>query len=75
MTRPVLGSQKITPRFTRHFNFLCIDEFDDPILMVIFSKIMLWHLDTRHTICFNYFLYNIICNLNYKNNLNFKGIF
>jgi hypothetical protein len=26
---------------------LCIDEFQDEIMIHIFSKIMLWHLDTR----------------------------
>ncbi|VEN42124.1 unnamed protein product, partial [Callosobruchus maculatus] len=41
------GENTVTPRFLRHFNHLCIDEFQDAILINIFSKIMLWHLDTR----------------------------
>ncbi|KAJ9589380.1 hypothetical protein L9F63_017432, partial [Diploptera punctata] len=41
------GGNVLTPRFVRHFNILCIDEFDDSVMIHIFSKIMLWHLDTR----------------------------
>ncbi|GAB0099121.1 Dynein heavy chain [Sergentomyia squamirostris] len=37
----------ITPRFTRHFNTIAIDNFVDETLKAIFSKIVLWHLDTR----------------------------
>ncbi|XP_055681851.1 dynein axonemal heavy chain 7 [Lutzomyia longipalpis] len=37
----------ITPRFTRHFNTISIDNFVDDTLKAIFSKIVLWHLDTR----------------------------
>ncbi|CAH2067322.1 unnamed protein product, partial [Iphiclides podalirius] len=47
MGKPTPGAKLVTPRFTRHFNFLCIDEFEDDTLKVIFSRIMLWHLDTR----------------------------
>lgn len=47
MGKPTPGSKLITPRFSRHFSFYCIDEFDDVTLKVIFCKIMLWHLDTR----------------------------
>ncbi|XP_045470082.1 dynein axonemal heavy chain 7 [Harmonia axyridis] len=47
MGPPGGGGNTVTPRFTRHFNHLCIDEFGDAILINIFSKIMLWHLDTR----------------------------
>lgn len=41
------GANTITPRFARHFNHICIDEFEDNVLVTIFSKIMTWHLDTR----------------------------
>nr|CAH7763962.1 unnamed protein product [Callosobruchus chinensis] len=47
MCPPTGGGNTVTPRFSRHFNYLCIDEFKDAILINIFSKIMLWHLDTR----------------------------
>ncbi|XP_068620866.1 dynein axonemal heavy chain 7 [Battus philenor] len=47
MGKPTPGAKLITPRLTRHFSFLCIDEFEDETLQVIFSRIMLWHLDTR----------------------------
>nr|CAI5845240.1 unnamed protein product [Callosobruchus analis] len=47
MCPPTGGGNTITPRFSRHFNHLCIDEFQESILISIFSKIMLWHLDTR----------------------------
>lgn len=48
MCPPGGGGNTITPRFSRHFNHLCIDEFQDSVLINIFSKIMLWHLDTRY---------------------------
>uniref|UniRef100_A0A1A9UMG0 Dynein axonemal heavy chain 7 n=1 Tax=Glossina austeni TaxID=7395 RepID=A0A1A9UMG0_GLOAU len=44
---PPSTGNTVTPRFQRHFNVLAIDEFDDDILRGIFSKIVLWHLDTR----------------------------
>ncbi|CAH1130366.1 unnamed protein product [Ceutorhynchus assimilis] len=47
MCPPGGGGNTITQRFSRHFNHLCIDEFEDGTLINIFSKIMLWHLDTR----------------------------
>lgn len=40
-------SNYISPRFKRHFHLLGIDEFQDETLRHIFSKIILWHLDTR----------------------------
>lgn len=42
------GGNVVTPRFTRHFNILCVDEFDDNTMKMIFSKIVLWHLDARY---------------------------
>ncbi|CAH0689857.1 unnamed protein product [Chilo suppressalis] len=47
MGKPTPGAKLVTPRFSRHFSFFCIDEFDDDTLKVIFGRIMLWHLDTR----------------------------
>lgn len=44
---PPSTGNTVTPRFARHFNTLCIDEFGRSTLITIFSKIVLWHLDTR----------------------------
>lgn len=46
---PPGGSGKdVTPRFKRHFFTLTISEFQDDVMITIFSKIVLWHLDTRY---------------------------
>lgn len=47
MCPPGGSGNTVTPRFSRHFNHLCIDEFQEEVLINIFSKIVLWHLDTR----------------------------
>lgn len=46
MGLPTSGNS-VTPRFARFFNLFAIDEFDDAMMTTIFSKIVLWHLDTR----------------------------
>ncbi|XP_053674809.1 dynein axonemal heavy chain 7 [Anopheles nili] len=44
---PPSTGNTVSPRFSQHFNSVAMDEFDDPTLIGIFSKIVLWHLDTR----------------------------
>lgn len=44
---PPSGGKTVTSRFWRHFNIFVINEFNDETMVTIFSKIMLWHLDTR----------------------------
>lgn len=55
---PPSTGNSVSPRFSRHFNIIVINEFDDKTMISIFSKILLWHLDTR----FEYYL-NIIYKL------------
>lgn len=52
---PPSTGKTVTQRFLRHFNILCINEFTDDVMVQIFSKIMLWHLDAR---CAEYFSKN-----------------
>ncbi|KAK1121659.1 hypothetical protein K0M31_009971 [Melipona bicolor] len=47
MAPPYRGGRDVTPRFKRHFVVLTISEFEDEVMTMIFSKIVLWHLDTR----------------------------
>ncbi|KAK2577836.1 hypothetical protein KPH14_001102, partial [Odynerus spinipes] len=47
MLPPIGGGKDVTPRFKRHFFTLTISDFEDDVMIMIFSKIMLWHLDTR----------------------------
>lgn len=47
MDRPYRGGKDVTPRFKRHMVVLGISEFEDEVMFTIFSKIFLWHLDTR----------------------------
>lgn len=47
MAPPIAGGKDVTPRFKRHFFVLTISEFQDDVMITIFSRIVLWHLDTR----------------------------
>ncbi|XP_024941329.1 dynein heavy chain 7, axonemal [Cephus cinctus] len=47
MGPPTGGGKDVTPRFKRHFFTLTISDFEDDVMITIFSKIVLWHLDTR----------------------------
>ncbi|XP_039301684.1 dynein heavy chain 7, axonemal-like [Solenopsis invicta] len=46
MSPPIAGKD-VTSRFKRHFVVLGISEFEDNVMITIFSRIVLWHLDTR----------------------------
>ena len=46
--RPPDGSTNaMSGRFVRHFNTINIDMFQDNTITAIFSRIVLWHLDTK----------------------------
>ncbi|KAH0950776.1 hypothetical protein HN011_006322 [Eciton burchellii] len=44
---PPAGGLDVTPRFKRHFVTLGIDEFEDDVLIMIFSRITTWHFINR----------------------------
>lgn len=44
---PPIAGKDVTSRFKRHFFVLGISEFEDNVMITIFSRIVLWHLDTR----------------------------
>lgn len=44
---PPTGGKDVTPRFKRHFFALSISEFEDDVMITIFTKIMLWHFDNK----------------------------
>ncbi|RXG59872.1 Dynein heavy chain 7, axonemal [Armadillidium vulgare] len=41
------GKINLTPRLLRHFNIIALNDFDNTMISSIYSKILLWHLDTR----------------------------
>lgn len=45
--QPPIAGKDVTSRFKRHFFVLTISEFEDDVMIMIFSRIVLWHLDTR----------------------------
>lgn len=46
MAPPGGGRNNLTSRFTRHFNVLSIESFDDDLMRAIFSPIINWHFNT-----------------------------
>lgn len=42
------GCNPISPRFMRHFNVISVNKSSDETMKSIFSKIIMWHLDTRY---------------------------
>ncbi|CAB4061834.1 DNAH [Lepeophtheirus salmonis] len=47
MRLPIAGVQGLPTRFFRHFNTIHMDLFSDETIRSIFSRIVLWHLDTK----------------------------
>ncbi|XP_011505820.1 PREDICTED: dynein heavy chain 7, axonemal [Ceratosolen solmsi marchali] len=45
---PPSSGKDVTPRFKRHFFTLCISEFEDDVMVTIFSKILAWHIDAQN---------------------------
>jgi len=44
---PPSSGNTVTPRFSRHFNIIVTNSFDDVTMVSIFSKILLWHLENK----------------------------
>ena len=44
MGPPGGGKNPITPRYLRHFNLISINNFEENVLVRIFSKLMDWHV-------------------------------
>lgn len=44
---PPSSGKDVTPRFKRHFFAMAISEFEDSVMMTIFSKILEWHFDVH----------------------------
>ena len=44
---PQCDNDTMSGRFMRHFNSIFIDHFEDSTITAIFSRIVLWHLDTK----------------------------
>ena len=62
---PPSGGKDVTPRFKRHFFTLSISEFEDDVMVAIFSKIMSWHLYSREfsdsfQSCIDYIVYGTL---------------
>ncbi|XP_023289368.1 dynein heavy chain 7, axonemal-like, partial [Orussus abietinus] len=62
---PPSGGQDVTPRFKRHFFTLGISEFEDDVMVTIFSKIFAWHLSTRgfseeFELCIDYIVFGTL---------------
>eukprot|EP00614_Pseudopedinella_elastica_P018404 CAMPEP_0172648382 /NCGR_PEP_ID=MMETSP1068-20121228/241239_1 /TAXON_ID=35684 /ORGANISM="Pseudopedinella elastica, Strain CCMP716" /LENGTH=2530 /DNA_ID=CAMNT_0013462701 /DNA_START=4 /DNA_END=7593 /DNA_ORIENTATION=- len=47
MGPPGGGRNQITPRLMRHFNFLCLEDFNNATLELIFETITTWYFDSN----------------------------
>ena len=62
---PPSGGKDVTPRFKRHLFTLGISEFEDDVMVTIFSKIVSWHLDNRgfsntFDVCIDHIVYGTL---------------
>lgn len=46
---PASSGNTVTPRFSRHFNIVVVNSFDDVTMITIFGNILSWHLDSKST--------------------------
>ena len=53
MGPPGGGRNHITARFTRHFNVISIESFDDATMTKIFSSMVDWHFSKGFDAVFN----------------------
>lgn len=44
---PPSSGNTVTPRFSRHFNIIVINSFDDATMVSIFGSILFWHLKNK----------------------------
>lgn len=47
MRPPDGSSNSLSGRFFRHFNTLLLDRLSDDVVVAVYSRILLWHLDTK----------------------------
>ena len=47
MRPPDGSSNSLSGRFFRHFNTLLLDRISDEVIVAVYSRVLLWHLDTK----------------------------
>lgn len=45
---PPSSGNTVTARFSRHFNIIVTNSFNDVTMVTIFSKILFWHLEIKY---------------------------